>query len=185
MFLPLGPCGQGSFGIILLGRTVRELAYQHGVGLATPNSSPNASTSLLGVADAIYAGGLITGLVLWGLGLCWYLLAHAVIIDHVLQRPNRNFFAPSRFSVGLWAFTFPIGVFATATNILAVELDSPAFRVIGAFLSVQVVVHWLYVSALTLYKVGDGSIFVAPEVAAMEGKVSRRFGRQREDLEKQ
>lgn len=185
MFLPLGPCGQGSFGIVLLGRTVRELAYDHNVGFAISPSSSTASTSSLIIADAIYAGGLITGLILWGLGLCWYLLAHAVILRHVLQRPNRNFFSHSRFSVGLWALTFPIGVFATATNIVAVELDSSAFRVIGAFLSVQVALNWVYVSVFTLYKVGNGSIFVAPEVAAMGGKVPRRFGGDGRDVEKQ
>jgi tellurite resistance protein TehA-like permease len=182
-FLPLGPCGQGSFGIILLGRTVRELAYSHNTGL-TVSATSIVVTPLTAVADAIYAGGLVTGLILWGLGLCWYILAFAMIIHHASQRSHRDFFSPAKFSVGFWAFTFPIGVFATATNILAVELDSPAFRVIGAYLSAQVVLHWVYVSVMTTITVLDGSLFVAPEMAQFEGGPRRRFGRvSREDEE--
>lgn len=189
LFLPLGPCGQGSFGMILLGRTVRELAYSHGVGLAIaplPSSSnATALASLTTIADAIFAGGLVTGLILWGLGLCWYLLAFALISHHVINDPNRSFFLPAKFSVGFWAFTFPIGVFATSTNLLAIELDSAAFRVIGAFLSVQVALHWVYVSVMTVYKLRDGSIFVAPEMAQIEGTPRRRLGKGQGDLEEQ
>ena len=184
VFLPLGPCGQGSFGIILLGRTVRQLAYRHGVAFSVTISTE--TSGLTAVADAIYAGGLITGLVLWGLGLCWYILAFAMMTNHVIQKPNRNFFHHSKFSVGLWALTFPIGVFATSTTILASELDSPAFRVIGAFLSAQVTLHWIYVMILTVYKVGNGTIFVAPEVVKYGGQVPKRFGPGiDEDVEKQ
>lgn len=179
VFLPLGPCGQGSFGIILLGRTVRDLAHHHGVSMGIqPVDIPK--DSILNVADAVYAGGLITGLVLWGLGLCWYLLAVAMIAKHLVT--NRDFFHHSKFSVGLWALTFPIGVFATATNILAVELDSSAFRVIGAILSVQVTLNWVYVALLTIYKISNGTIFVAPELLELGGQLQKRFraGKDRE-----
>lgn len=81
--------------------------------------------------------------------------------------------------MGLWALTFPIGVFATATNILAIELDSPAFRVIGAVLSAQVVVNWVYVAGCTVWGVGTGMVFKAPELMAGGGgevQVELRFG---------
>ncbi|GFZ51187.1 Sulfite efflux pump SSU1 [Saitozyma sp. JCM 24511] len=179
-FLPLGPCGQGSFGIMLLGKVVRELAYSYGVGFSiAPPSDPStaaAAISMQNVADAVYAGGLIAGLILWGLGFCWYILAFAMILDHL---PTcRDFFHHSRFSIGLWAITFPIGVFATATTTLASELNSPAFKVLGTILSVQVALHWLYVSVMTLWKCFDGTIFVAPELASFEGKVRVRWARQ-------
>jgi hypothetical protein len=58
-------------------------------------------------------------------------------------------------------------VFATSTIALGNELQSPAFKVIGAFLAVQVVVHWLYVSVNTLWKAVDGTLFNAPELAGM------------------
>lgn len=110
VFLPLGPCGQGSFGIMLLGKVVRELAYSYGVGFSiAPAGATSAvvTASMQNVADSVYAGGLVAGLVLWGLGFCWYILAFAMIIDHLPSR--RDFFHHSRFSIGLWAITFPIG----------------------------------------------------------------------------
>lgn len=70
VFVPLGPCGQGSSGIILLGRTVRELAYGHPDGVTILPSGATDGLSVLQVADAVYAGGLVSGIILWGLGLC-------------------------------------------------------------------------------------------------------------------
>jgi tellurite resistance protein TehA-like permease len=107
VFLPLGPCGQGSFGIMTLSNVVRTLAYTYDVGLTVTPEGVSCSTSIQRVADAVYAGGMVTGMVLWGLGLCWYILAFAMVLDHVLK--NRDFFFLSKFSVGFWAITFPIG----------------------------------------------------------------------------
>jgi len=158
MFLPLGPCGQGSFGILIIGKTVRTLAYD----LSTPLANDD-SQSALRTADVAWGFGILVGLILWGLGLCWYILGHAVILDH-LYRKDSLFLSRAKFSVGMWALTFPLGVFTTASYQLAIDLHSEAFRVIGAFQAVQVTVYWLYVFALTTYKFCDRSLFVAPEV---------------------
>ena len=98
VFLPLGPCGQGSFGIMLLGKVARDLAYTHGIGFAVLPAGSTDNTSVLRMADAIYAGGLVTGLVLWGLGFCWYLLGIAMTIDHSIH--NTAYFSPKCFSIG-------------------------------------------------------------------------------------
>lgn len=181
VFLPVGPCGQGSFGIVLLGRTVREMAYQFDTSFtSTASASSSASSIVYGVdsirhvADAIYAGCVITGLILWGLGLCWYIIGFGIFLRHL--RIDKTYIHPNKFTLGLWALTFPIGVFATAANILAVEFDSPAFRGIGAFLSAQVVLNWLYVAGCTAWGVMRGSVFVAPELAVCGGKAHKRFG---------
>lgn len=146
VFLPLGPCGQGSYGIITMGAAARQLAYSYATPLA-PGLPPTAART---VADAVYAGGLVTGLILWGLALVWYALAVAQFLD-ACRRDHFRLLGPKHFVIGLWSLTFPIGVFATASNALASELSSPAFRVIGAFLSVQVVLHWVYVGASTVW----------------------------------
>ncbi len=183
LFLPLGPCGQGSFGILLLGKVMRDLTYQHGVGFAVLPPGATNSASILSMADAIYAGGLVTGLILWGLGFCWYTLAMAMTLDHGLR--NRVFFSPECFSIGWTAYTFPIGVWATATNLLASELDSTAFKVIGTVVSLQVALSWLYIFLMTMWKVWEGTIFVAPELAKFEGRPPLRFGGKVErDVEK-
>ncbi|KAK4686977.1 hypothetical protein P7C73_g3143, partial [Tremellales sp. Uapishka_1] len=174
VFLPLGPCGQGSFGILLLGKTVRQLAYEHSISFSVLDGNRE---SFLVIADAIYAGGLIMALILWGLGLCWYIIAWAVIFDHVAQKDNRSFFGKKHFSVGYTAFTFPIGVFGTASVLLGSELDSAAFRVIGALIAVQVTFLWLYVFAMCCWKTLDGSLFVAAELVKWDGQPPPRWNR--------
>ena len=163
VFLPLGPCGQGSFGIVLLGRVTRDLAYQHDLGFSIVTGD-----SARHVADAIYAGGLITGLILWGLGFMWYTLATVFFVEHCIRNPSYVCGVKS-FSIAFTALTFPIGVWATATTELARELDSPAFKVIGTIVSIQVAINWLSVFLLTCWKAIDGTVFVAPEVAGFEG----------------
>ncbi|WVQ85104.1 hypothetical protein IAT38_007269 [Cryptococcus sp. DSM 104549] len=192
VFLPLGPCGQGSFGIVILGRTVRALAYEHGIGLGIlpPAGAGDVATAalrrdaILRMADAVYAGGLVTGLILWGLGFCWYVLATfcwyvlatAVFVDHVWTK-NRGYMGQKAFSVGFTALTFPIGVWATATTTLATELDSLPFKIIGTVVSIQVVLNWIYVMVMSLYKSCDRSLFVAPELASFPDKTPPlRFG---------
>ncbi|ORX36056.1 voltage-dependent anion channel [Kockovaella imperatae] len=162
-FLPLGPCGQGSYGILILGRVARDLGYTYGIAMA-----PNAPGSTLNIADAIYAGGIVTGLVLWGLGLVWYTLGMAITLDHGLR--NLGFFKPKSFTISWTSYTFPIGVWATATTTLAQELDSPAFRVIGTVVSLQVVFQWLYVFLMTCYKAWNGTIYNAVELDKWESR---------------
>ena len=181
LFLPLGPCGQGSFGIILLGRVVRDLAYTYKVGFTVSPPGVVDSTSMYRVADAVYAGGIVTGLVLWGLGLVWYTLAMVMTLDHGFR--NIIYFAPKSFSIGWTAYTFPIGVWATATTTLATELDSPAFKVLGTIVSLQVVFQWLYVFLMTCWKGWQGSIFVAPELVKWDGRPPLRWSK-RHDIEK-
>jgi tellurite resistance protein TehA-like permease len=71
LFLPLGPCGQGSFGILMMGGVIRDLAYQRGIGFTVGPKGGDAG-AILRIADAVYAGGVVTSLILWGLGIVWY-----------------------------------------------------------------------------------------------------------------
>jgi tellurite resistance protein TehA-like permease len=162
VFLPLGPCGQGSFGIALLGKVTRNLAYEHDLGFSVISGD-----SARNIADAIYAGGLVTGLIFWGLALLWYILASVFFIEHCIR--NRSYLGVKSFAISFTALTFPIGVWATATTELAAELDSPALKVIGTVVSIQVFLNWLYVFLMTCWKAIDGTVFVAPEVSGFEG----------------
>ncbi|OWZ59987.1 sulfite transporter [Cryptococcus neoformans] len=166
-YLPLGPCGQGSFGIMALGKAVHELAYNHGIGFAViPDGVADAvlrRNIILQMADAVYTGSLVAGLILWGLSFCWYVLATTVLLDH-WWNTNREYFGRESFSVGFTALIFPIGVWATATTTLATEFDSLVFKILGTIISIQVVFNWIYVMLLTIYKVCDGTLFLAPEL---------------------
>lgn len=167
IFLPLGPCGQGSFGIITLGVVARRLAYEHDVSIIPGLHGADARA----IANAMYAGGLVTGFVLWGLGLAWYTVGLAMFIDGVRREPK--LLGLGNFTVSLWALTFPIGTFALSSIALGEQLHSTAFKVIGAFTATQVILHWLYVSIFTAWKVIQGSIFAAPELSGLEGIRSR------------
>ena len=173
LFLPLGPCGQGAFGLVLLGRVVHDLAYNHTTGFAATTPMAQKTESMLRVADAVYATGLVSGLFLWGLGLVWYVLATLITMDHA----SRNtYFHHSNFTMGWTAYTFPIGVWATATDQLAKELDSPALKVIATFISLQVVLQWAYVFVMAVCKAPGRRIFSAPELSEwVEARPPRRW----------
>jgi len=153
VFLPIGPCGQGAFGIIQLGKVVRTLAYTDNLqfGSVLPQGVNDAKT----IASAIYGGGIVVGLILWGVGLFWVVIAVLTIID--IKRKGGF-----PINIGIWGFTFPLGVFTVATTALATELDSKAFKIIGTILSIVVILLWLYVAAWTTYKSIDGTMFIAP-----------------------
>lgn len=75
-------------------------------------------------------------------------------------------------------------VWATASITLADELSSPAFKVIAAFLSAQVIMHWLYVMVLTTWTSIDGRFFRAPEIQeSPDGVVERILWRAKKDRE--
>lgn len=65
--------------------------------------------------------GFFIGLLLWAFGLLWLFFAVASIFR------TRKF----PFNLGWWAFTFPLGVYATSTCQLGREMPSRFFRVLG------------------------------------------------------
>lgn len=100
---------------------------------------------------------------MWGFGIVWLFLALAAITRHKFP-----------FNLGWWSFTFPLGVYATATTQIAVELPSRFFRVLGTIYSLVVVALWAVVFVETCRKAWTGEIFVAPE--AESKKTSRNEG---------
>lgn len=107
VFLPLGPMGQGGYGIMQLGSVARKAFVETG------SLSPMAG-------EILYVLGWIVALVLWGFGLVWLFFAVTSI--------SRSRFP---FNMGWWGFAFPIGVFAMATISIGEELPSRYFRVLG------------------------------------------------------
>jgi tellurite resistance protein TehA-like permease len=107
VFLPLGPMGQGGYGIMQLGGVAAKVFPQ------TEMLHPMAG-------EMLYVLGWLVAIVLWGFGLVWLFFAVASI-------------ARSRFpfNMGWWGFTFPIGVFTMATISIAEELPSAFFRILG------------------------------------------------------
>ena len=110
VFLPLGPLGQGGFGLMQLGRVASQVF-------------PMTNTLDVAVGNAgeiLYILGWLVALIMWGFGIVWLFFALASI--------SRSKFP---FNMGWWGFTFPLGAFAVSTTTLGKEIPSMFFNVLG------------------------------------------------------
>ncbi|KAI9825079.1 MAG: hypothetical protein M1832_001399 [Thelocarpon impressellum] len=149
VFLPLGPMGQGGFGILTLGRVAQRVLPQ------THTLTPFAG-------EILYVLGFVTALIMWGFGLVWFFFAVASI--------SRARFP---FNMGWWGFTFPVGVFATATTALGTALQSSFFNVLGTIISICVIVLYIVVAVGTVMKSLTGAMFFAPCLADLKDDEKR------------
>lgn len=140
-WLALGPLGTGSLGLLLLGHAA---------------STAFAGTALAFVAPIAHGIGILGGVVIWGYGAWWLIMAVAmVLIHHPHQLP---------FNMGWWGFTFPLGVFILATNVLGTQTELSAFIIAGHVLTEIFVALWMIVALRTLRGTYHGSLFAAPYV---------------------
>ncbi|GIZ48306.1 hypothetical protein CKM354_001137300 [Cercospora kikuchii] len=137
--LPLGPLGQGAFGIMQLGKVAKKVM-------------PVTTTLEVEIAgDILYTLGWGLALVMWGYALVWMFFAVSSIVRSKLP-----------FNMGWWGFTFPLGVFTTATTTFGKEMPSRFFNVLGTIFSLVVTLLWLCVALLTLRSAVSKELFVAP-----------------------
>jgi tellurite resistance protein TehA-like permease len=108
VFLPLGPMGQGGYGIIQLGKMAMKIF-------------PVTETLHSNAGAILYVLGFGVGIVMWGFGLVWLFFALSSIL-------NRKRFP---FNMGWWGFTFPVGTFTLSTLALGDVLASGFFRILG------------------------------------------------------
>lgn len=161
VFLPLGPCGQGAFGLLKISSVLYRLAQRDGQALGAASSASPSDARIM--ATAIYGVTMPIALVIWGLGLFWLVLAIATLLD--LAKVSHL-----KFNLGWWGFTFPLGVFCTATTQLGAELDSGGFRILGTVLSLIEVALWLFIAIMTLIRAIEGNIFFSPCLAEQGGE---------------
>jgi len=147
-FLPLGPLGQGSFGIIQISQAGKKVFLENDLVRQAISS------------EVVFIVSVIVGLLLWGLGLWWFF--HG--ITSVLVRCIRG---KIPFNMGFWGFIFPFGVFTSSTVAISKALPSAFFSYLAMVFIVALVILWLYVAAGTLKKAFDQSLFVAPCLSCM------------------
>ena len=142
-FLPVGPLGQGAFGIIQLAQSSKE-AFR--------------STGFLGQTDAgdiVFAVSAIVGLMMWGFGLWW--LCHGMY--SVITRRLKGHI---RFNMGFWGFIFPLGVFNSATYALSNALPSAFFSYVAMVFLVSLILLYIWVVLGTLQGVYNKTLLFAP-----------------------
>ncbi len=138
-WLALGPLGTGAFALIVLG----------GNAPAT-----FAAAGLAEVGRVAQGLGIVGGLLLWGYGAWWLMLAVLKTVHYVRRGMP--------FNLGWWGFTFPLGVYALATLALANATGLALFLGIGTVLVLCLAAFWAVVAVRTLRGALSGELFVSP-----------------------
>ena len=144
-WLALGPIGTGALGLLLLGADAPAIF---------------AANGLARVGEIVEGLGLISGVILWGVGLWWIVMASLITV--------RYFRAGIPFNLGWWGFTFPLGVYSLATLRLGSMLHLSFFDVAGCVLVVALALMWLLVGTRTVQGAYRGELFVSPCIAGLK-----------------
>jgi C4-dicarboxylate transporter/malic acid transport protein len=142
-WLALGPLGTGALGLLVLGHDAPSIF------------------AAIGMADigAVARGiGIIGGLIIWGYGLWWLVIAAAITLSYLREGLP--------FNMGWWGFTFPLGVFTLATLNLGVQLNMAFFNIFGGGLVAALAGFWVLVATRTFIGGYRGHLFAAPCLGA-------------------
>lgn len=132
IWLPLGPIGTGALTLVLLGDALHGL--NSGVTMDYPMLADFSN-----IADAF---GLISGTLLWGLGIWWFVIAIITTLSYAMKKLS--------FTMGWWAFTFPLGVYTAASFALYHATNLMMFSVISEGMLMLLLIFWIMVSYFTL-----------------------------------
>lgn len=138
-WLTLGPIGTGSLGLITLGQAAAD-AFQ--------------TTEMAPVATLARNFGIFGGLLLWGIGIWWVIIAVLLTVRYLREGMT--------FNMGWWGFTFPLGVFTAATFALYKVTLFTLFAVLGTVLFAALAVFWMIVVTKTCHGMWHGYLFQAP-----------------------
>ncbi|KFY49100.1 hypothetical protein V495_00748 [Pseudogymnoascus sp. VKM F-4514 (FW-929)] len=142
-----GPWGQGSFALQILGDVVTRgsfAKYGRGVFLTMDAAGP------------IGFGSMFAGLLCWGQGTFWWVFAIISVLHSGFNK--RGEWRGLHFGLGAWSLVFPWGVYTNACIELGKLLDSPAFSVWSAALTVTLVVIWIVNMVLTVKGLITGKV---------------------------
>jgi len=145
-WLALGPISTGAFGLMVLGA-----------------DSPGifAANGLPAVGEIASGLGLVGGIMLWGVGVWWLLMAVLITVRYL-----RNGIP---FNLGWWGFTFPLGVFALTTLKLGAVLHLGFFSAFGVVLVSALAALWWVIMKRTVVGAYKGELFVSPCIAGLKG----------------
>ncbi len=131
-WLSLGSLSIASLGILLLGESAKIVF-----------------SGLMG--NFLYKFSYITGLLIWAYCFWWYAISWLMTLKYFKEGLP--------FSMGWWAFTFPIGVFAAATLQLWHLNHYEIFKIAGFLFTVQLMIFWVIVFMKTIPGILSGELF--------------------------
>ena len=132
LWIGLGPVGVGVLALLALARA-GEMMF----GAAAPAVT---------VISQLAATGL------WGFGAWWLAAAVALLVRYLRA-------GSLPYSLGWWAFTFPLGAFTVATLTLARVWDTAAVEALGVLLYAALFAFWALVTAATLRGLRSGQVW--------------------------
>ena len=144
-----GPLGQGAFALLILGQCVERGAF------AEYNASSFVSATGAGV---ISIASQFMGLLTWGYGVFWWAFACIAILQHLITTGPKKALQNWDASLSSWSLVFPWGVFTNAAIELGLILNSQAFKVLAAILTVFLVVLWLLNAGATVVGLVNGKM---------------------------
>jgi C4-dicarboxylate transporter/malic acid transport protein len=147
-WLALGPLGTGSLALMVLGRDAPAILGAVGMG--------NIGAAAQGI-------GVIGGLILWGYGAWWLIMAAAITLSYVKEGLP--------FNLGWWGFTFPLGVFTLATLTLGVQTGVDLFAVLGGAMTLALLGFWITVAVRTISGGYRGNLFHSPCLAERDARL--------------
>jgi C4-dicarboxylate transporter/malic acid transport protein len=145
MWIVVGPLGQSIAGFVALGDAAREVWPASGAGLA-----------LAGVAY---------GVVMWGFALYWLAMAITLTL--------RALHAGIPFTLGWWAFTFPVGVLTAGSVALYHATDAAIYAIVASMLLALLAAMWLLVATRSLRAI---ALAVGHSSGGARGDGQRRGG---------
>lgn len=122
-WITLGTIGTGIMGLMLVANDSALVFPQLAIGLA--------------------GAARLGGIVLWGLGLWWFVLSSLITGYYVWHQKMP-------FNLGWWGLTFPLGVYAAGTDLLYHAFGTVIFSWAAQGFFVLLATFWIVVAALTI-----------------------------------
>lgn len=148
MFILVGPMGQSAACLQILGsaasRYGRFAEFNKGSFL-TAESAPGVD-----------AACTVLALLMNGLGVVWLLFSVAAMIERAIERTL--VWTPS------WnAIIFPTATLTTSMLVFSTQMDSPAYRVVTAILTIILVFFFLVNLVMTVLRISQGKLLIVRE----------------------
>ncbi|PSR20571.1 MAG: C4-dicarboxylate ABC transporter [Sulfobacillus acidophilus] len=122
-WITLGTLGTGIMGLMMMAK--------------------DSSLVFPGLASAIAGAATLAAIILWGLGLWWFV--HSMLISaYYLWRRSLP------FNLGWWGLTFPLGVFGAGTDLLYHALGTAIFSWAAATFFLMLALFWILVATFTV-----------------------------------
>ncbi|KAG8975472.1 Plasma membrane sulfite pump involved in sulfite metabolism [Tulasnella sp. 425] len=144
IFLPLGPFGQGGYGLLLIGDLFKKLLPQ--------STSPDSILGEPGIGMVLQAITFVFAFMLWVIGI-WFLIPATVALSTSGRPP---------FGLPYWGLIFPTGVYTLLTIQLGTKINSTFIHVIGSIYALVIFCMFAVISVKTIKQLRVGNIFHAP-----------------------